>query len=275
MSDLKRTGQRCSCTAGTSPCYPQTCVPLRTFTCPARQHRMCTPVTARNHAMTAHARSIHHARTWPETKWTTRRHPRAHPETEISPGAALLNTLMRQADGAAHRGRAVGVTASYHNLILPLPAQQLTVAVTESRTRHAIKHAQACTHTYIQTVHGTHTTTHRGWSWRCRRCIASRCDSLSGCRMSVVNWTDKNKHIAYQKKKMVRGECEGTWRCLSFNLNQETGGSAWGWRQSTEYREHVHLLTPGWLELTAEQGHGVKTKMSLLLNTEHRTGHGK
>lgn len=83
--------------------------------------------------------------------------PRAYPETEISPGAALLNTLMRQADSAAHRGRAVGVTASYHNLILPLPAQLLTVAVTESRTRRAIKHAQA--HTHIQTNMG-HTAKH-------------------------------------------------------------------------------------------------------------------
>lgn len=74
----------------------------------------------------------------------------AHPETEISLWATLLNTLMRQADSAAHTGRGVGVTARYHNFILPLPAQLLTVIVTESdaRTLHAGKHAQAYTQTY-------------------------------------------------------------------------------------------------------------------------------
>lgn len=55
----------------------------------------------------------------------------AHPETEISQRAVLVNTLMRQADTAAHGGRGVSVTARYHNFILPLPARLLTVIVTE------------------------------------------------------------------------------------------------------------------------------------------------
>lgn len=56
---------------------------------------------------------------------------------------------MRQADTAAHRGRGVGVTACYHNFILPLPAQPLTVMLTETdaQTLHASKHAQAYTQT--------------------------------------------------------------------------------------------------------------------------------
>lgn len=211
--------------------------------------------------------------TWNKVDNTTP--PRAHPETEISPGAALLNTLMRQADGAAHRGRAVGVTASYHNLILPLPAQLLTVAVTEPRTRHAIKHAQAHTHTHARTnkLYMGHTPKHTEDGAE----GAAGASPLAVTHCQVAGWVlsiELTKiNILPTKKNMGGGE--GTWRCLSFNLNQETGGSAWGWRQATEYREHVHLLTPGWLELTAERGHGVKTKMSLLLNTEHPTGHGK
>lgn len=56
---------------------------------------------------------------------------------------------MRQADTAAHRGRGVGVTAPYHNFILPLPAQPLTVtlAETDAQTLRASKHAQAYTQT--------------------------------------------------------------------------------------------------------------------------------
>lgn len=62
---------------------------------------------------------------------------------------------MRQADTAAHRGRGVGVTARYHNFILPLPAQPFTVMLTETdaQTLHASKHARAHTQTqtYVRT----------------------------------------------------------------------------------------------------------------------------
>lgn len=63
----------------------------------------------------------------------------AHPETEISLWATRLNTLMRQPDTVAHTGRGVGVTACYHNFILPLPAQPLTVMLTQTdaQTVHA------------------------------------------------------------------------------------------------------------------------------------------
>lgn len=71
----------------------------------------------------------------------------ARPETEISLWATLFNTLRRQPDTAAHRGRGVGLTARYNNSILPLPAQPVTVMLTETdaQTRLASKHARAYT----------------------------------------------------------------------------------------------------------------------------------
>lgn len=77
----------------------------------------------------------------------------ARPETEISKWATLLNTLMRQADTAAHKGRGVGVTAHYHNFILSLPAQPLTVMLkeTDAHTLHAEK--KTCTGTHTKTQH--------------------------------------------------------------------------------------------------------------------------
>ena len=64
---------------------------------------------------------------------------------------------MRQADTAAHRGRGVGVTARYHNFILPLPAQPLTVMLTETdaQTLHASIRTQ--TQTHVRNTHEKHT----------------------------------------------------------------------------------------------------------------------
>lgn len=64
-----------------------------------------------------------------------------------SHGEPHFNTLMRQADTAAHRGRGVGVTAHDHNFILPLPAQPLTAVLTETlaQTLYASKGAQSYT----------------------------------------------------------------------------------------------------------------------------------
>lgn len=70
---------------------------------------------------------------------------------------------MRQADTAAHRGRGVGVTARYHNFILPLPAQPLTVtlAETDAQTHCAQVSVHGRTHnraTRVQHTAETHRT---------------------------------------------------------------------------------------------------------------------
>lgn len=75
-----------------------------------------------------------------------------------------------------------------------------------------------CKQTKIQ---GTFThrhicTTHQNTQeWVQSGAIASRCDSLSGCWMSVVNWADRNKHISYKKKK----------KTLAMTLSQFESGS--------------------------------------------------
>lgn len=94
----------------------------------------------------------------------------AHPKTDISLRATLLNTLMRQADTAAHRGRVVGVTARYHNFILPLPAQLLTVIVTESdaQTLQANKNTR---HMHTQT-HLHNAPKHTGMSSKWCHCFS-------------------------------------------------------------------------------------------------------
>lgn len=189
----------------------------------------------------------------------------AHPETEISLWATLLNTLMRQADSAAHTGRGVGVTARYHNFILPLPAQLLTVIVTESdaRTLHAGKHAQAYTQTYCTC--NTHQNT-QDWL---KGGASTLLLDVTHCQ--VAGWVlsielTKIKILATKKEKEKK-----IWQCLSFDLSQAAWRSAWCWRQSTEFHERVHPFTPGLLELTPKQGHGVKTQMSLRSNIQRQT----
>lgn len=113
------------------------------------RHPKCTPVTERTCRDSTRPLAAFIVYT-PDLEQSGRHHTlQACPETEISLWATLLNTLMRQADTAAHRGRGVGVTARYHNFILPLPAQPLTVtlAETDAQTLRASKHAQAYTQT--------------------------------------------------------------------------------------------------------------------------------
>lgn len=159
----------------------------------------------------------------------------AHPKTDISLWATLLNTLMRQADTAAHRRRVVGVTARYHNFILPLPAQLLTVIVTESdaQTLQASTHAQHMhTQTYLQ-----YTPKLTGLSSRWCHCFSMWL--IVRLLDGVVNWADRNKHISYKK----------LWQCLSLNLSQAAWRSARRWRPSTEFHVYVigiHLVYLSW-----------------------------
>lgn len=81
---------------------------------------------------------------------------RARPKTEISPWATLLKTLMRQADTTAEPGRGVGVTAHYHNFLLPLPAQPLTIVLPETDA-----HEHRCTSLHRNQAYVQHTKTHR------------------------------------------------------------------------------------------------------------------
>lgn len=127
---------------------------------------------------------------------------------------------MRQADTAAHTERDVGVTAHYHNFILPLPVQPLRVSVTDSvaQTLHASKHAYK------------HIVKRTGLIQRWCQYTAPSCDSLSGCWMNIVKRADRNKHISYKnsgnaslsiwapqhkKHMMLKAVHRVSWACTS------------------------------------------------------------
>lgn len=179
---------------------------LRTDVCPHQNLYPSGPATlyvdaghsAESCDDSTHAHSIHHAHTWPETKWTTWRHPepilrqKSHREPRSLTHWWDRQTA-RHTEGEPWVWQPATIISSCHYLPSYSQSQSWSQGHgTQSNTRR---------HTHVHTVQGTHTKTHRRWSWRCRRCIASRCDSLSGCCMCVVNWTDKNKHIACKKKK--------------------------------------------------------------------------
>lgn len=69
-------------------------------------------------------------------------------ETEVSPWATLLNTLMRQGDTAAHGWGGVSVTGRYHHFTLPLP-HSYAHGETVAPTRHASKHKHTSTHKHM------------------------------------------------------------------------------------------------------------------------------
>lgn len=155
----------------------------------------------------------------------------AHPKTDISLWATLLNTLMRQADTAAYRGRVVGVTARYHNFILPLPAQLLTVIVTESdaQTLQANKNTR---HMHTQTQR---TKTHRN-----EFKVVPLLLDVTHCQVAGWVLSIELTEISILATKKKR------WPWLSLNLSQAAWRSAHCWGQFTEFRVGMYVIWIHW-----------------------------
>ena len=186
-----------------------------------------TPATAENHVNTAHAHSLHCVHTWPGTKWTTQCHPSPSWDTSL----AVSHTSQHIDETGWHRStrrERCGCDSP-----LPLFHPAITCPATHSYahrdrcTNTACKQTRAGIHTNIN-LRATHTKTQKKHAQdsvkRWCQYLASHCDSLSGCWMSVVNWADRNKHISYSKFR----------QCLPLDLTQAAQRSAPCWRQSTE-----------------------------------------